>query len=254
MKFVCALRSVVYWLLFSASILCYSLVLLICMPFSGQNLRYSIIKSWCGIAVKLMRAICGVKYDFQGLENIPSSGPVLLMAKHQSGWEPLALTAFLPRRISYIYKKELHKIPLFGWGLASLGMLSIDRAHGRNSFAVLKREVPKFFAKGWAILIFPEGTRTAPGQVVKYKSGGARLAVDCGAPVVPIALNSGECWPKHSFIIYPGLIKVVIGKEIKTESMSYQGLNDAVQDSIESEMKCISPRYYQDRDDTTAGK
>ncbi len=110
----------------------------------------------------------------------------------------MALFGFVPRRVSFVYKRELHKLPVFGWGLASLGMLSIDRSHGKAAFEHIKEEAPKYFEKGWAIVLFPEGTRTKPGQTVKYKSGGARIAIDTGTPVVPIALNSGRCWPKEA--------------------------------------------------------
>lgn len=244
MKVIYGLRSAVFWLFFVVLLFIYGFALLVCIPFCRQSGRYAIIRSWCRVIVVLMKAICGVDYRFIGMGNIPKKGPFILLSKHQSGWETLALTAFVPRRLSYIYKKELHKIPIFGWGLASLGMFSIDRAQGRNAFALMKQEVPKFFEKGWGIILFPEGTRTAPGQVVKYKSGGARLAECTGAPVIPVALNSGECWPKHSFVIRPGVVKVVFNSPINPEGMSAHELNEKVFEIIENEMAKISPKFY----------
>lgn len=244
MKLLSILRSAVFWLCLSVSLIVYGLFLLCAIPFSNQVQRYGIIKSWCSTAVWLMKTICGVCYEVEGFSNVPPEGPVVFMAKHQSGWETFALTSLIPRRLSYIYKRELHKVPIFGWGLASVGMISIDRESGRHAFELLASEVPKFFARGWAIIIFPEGTRTAPGQTVKYKSGGARIAVDTGAPVIPIALNSGECWPKHSFVINPGLIRVVIGSSIESSGKDAAALNADVQSAIEAEMARISPRYY----------
>ena len=103
----------------------------------------------------------------------------------------------------------------------------------------MKREVPEFFAHGWALVLFPEGTRTAPGASVKYKTGGVRLAIATNAPIVPIALNSGECWPKHSFLLYPGVIKVVFGDPISPEGKTPHELNEEVRSAIEGEMKLI---------------
>lgn len=127
-----------------------------------------------------------------GLDKVPATGPVILLSKHQSGWETLAFFALVPRRLSYIYKRELHRLPIFGWGLASLGMFSVDRSEGRTAFERMKREVPEFFAHGWLWCSFPNAARTAPGASVKYKTGGVRLAIATNAPIVPIALNSGR--------------------------------------------------------------
>lgn len=244
MKFILGIRAVVFWFFFCLTMLFYGVVLFIAIPFSSQETRYRIVKGWCRVAINLMRDICGVRYELIGMDNVPSQGPVILLSKHQSGWETLAFFALVPRRLSYIYKRELHRLPVFGWGLASLGMFSVDRAEGRNAFEMLKREVPKFFAKGWALILFPEGTRTKPGATVKYKSGGARLAIDTQAPVIPVALNSGECWPKHSFLFYPGVVKVVFGAPISPEGKTPHQLNAEVQAAIEGEMKNISPKYY----------
>ena len=123
-------------------------------------------------------------------------------------------------------------------------MFSVDRSEGRTAFERMKREVPDFFAHGWALVLFPEGTRTAPGASVKYKTGGVRLAIATNAPIVPIALNSGECWPKHSFLLYPGVIKVVFGDPISPEGKTPHELNEEVRSEIEGEMKRISPKYY----------
>lgn len=244
MKIVLWLRAIVFWLLFCLSMLCFGLVLFASIPFTSKETRYSIVKGWCRTAIDLMRIICGVRYQITGMENVPTQGPVILLSKHQSAWETLAFFALVPRRLSYIYKRELHRLPVFGWGLASLGMFSVNRADGRSAFAEMKREVPKFFANGWALILFPEGTRTAPGTVVKYKTGGARIAIDTGAPIIPIALNSGECWPKHSFLLYPGEIKVVFGRPISPAGKTAHELNEEVQNEIEGEMKNISPQFY----------
>lgn len=245
MKVIAFIRSVIYWIAFVIILITYGSVLFISIPFTSRQARYAIVRAWCKAAVNLMKWICGVNFEFTGLQNIPREGPLVLLSKHQSGWETLALTAYVPRRLSYVYKRELHKIPVFGWGLASLGMFSIDRSHGKAAFEKMKVEVPKFFAKGWALILFPEGTRTKPGQTVKYKTGGVRIASDTNAPIIPVALNSGEFWPKHSFCIYPGTVKVIFGPQISPVGKTAQQLNDEVQNWIESEQRKISPQYYQ---------
>ncbi len=238
------IRSAFFWLVFSVVIVVYGFGLFIMIPFSSREVRYGIIRAWCALVINLMKNICGLRYRFINTEEIPKSGPIILLSKHQSGWETLAFTGFLPRKLSFVYKRELHRIPVFGWGLASLGMLSIDRSKGKLAFEHLKQQVPSFFSKGWALVLFPEGTRTRPGKTVKYKSGGARIAIDTGTEVIPVALNSGEFWPKGSFVIHPGEIKVVFGPKINPQGLSTHELNDKVSAWIETEMKKISPKYY----------
>lgn len=244
MKLMLWLRALIFWFLFCITIICYGIVLFVCIPFTSKEGRYAIVKKWCRMVIGLMRTICGVRYEITGMDKVPATGPVILLSKHQSGWETLAFFALVPRRLNYIYKRELHRLPIFGWGLASLGMFSVDRSEGRTAFERMKREVPEFFAHGWALVLFPEGTRTAPGASVKYKTGGVRLAIATNAPIVPIALNSGECWPKHSFLLYPGVIKVVFGDPISPEGKTPHELNEEVRSAIEGEMKLISPKYY----------
>ena len=240
MKLTALVRSILFWFVFAVSILIAGFILLTASLFSSSKERcYDIVRGWCKWIIQAMGGICNVKFSFENMDSIKNMGPVVLLSKHQSGWETLALFGFVPRRVSFVYKRELHKLPVFGWGLASLGMLSIDRRHGKAPFEHIKEEAPKYFEKGWAIVLFPEGTRTKPGQTVKYKSGGARIAIDTGTPVVPIALNSGRCWPKGSFIIYPGHIQVIFGPEIRPEGKTVAQLNDEVQNWIETQMKVI---------------
>ena len=155
MKLMLWLRALIFWFLFCITIICYGIVLFVCIPFTSKEGRYAIVKKWCRMVIGLMRTICGVRYEITGMDKVPATGPVILLSKHQSGWETLAFFALVPRRLSYIYKRELHRLPIFGWGLASLGMFSVDRSEGRTAFERMKREVPEFFAHGWALVLFP---------------------------------------------------------------------------------------------------
>ena len=151
----------------------------------------------------------------------------------------------MPRPLVYVFKKELLYIPFFGWGIALLRMIPIDRSKGKDAFAQVVIHGRKRLADGQWVIMFPEGTRSAVGSKGKYKAGGTRLAVETNTPVVPIAMNSGECWPKNSFIKRPGTITVSIGKPIAPDGMDAVQLLEKVENWIESEMRVISsPGIY----------
>jgi 1-acyl-sn-glycerol-3-phosphate acyltransferase len=189
------------------------------------------------------RVVCGIEYEVKGRENLPDS-PVILLSKHQSAWETIFLLANMPRPLVFVFKKEILYIPFFGWGIALLRMIPIDRKQGKNAFKSVVMHGKRRLKDGQWIIMFPEGTRTPVGSQGKYKSGGTRLAVETETPVVPIALNSGECWPKNSFIKKPGKITVSIGKPISSEGQTPDGLMEQVEQWIESEMRVISPHAY----------
>ncbi|MCD8339800.1 MAG: 1-acyl-sn-glycerol-3-phosphate acyltransferase [Burkholderiales bacterium] len=240
-KTLAILRSSIYIVFWWVTVLVYSIALWLTSIFAGYNGRYKIARAWCRLAVQGMSVICGAKYRFINMEVCDQGHPVIILSKHQSAWETLAYTGFIPHKCSFVYKRELHMVPLFGWSLALLGMFCIDRNKGREAFEEMVRKAPKYFKNGWDLILFPEGTRAKPGQNLKFKSGGARLAVDTQTPVVPVALNSGECWPKGGVIIYPGTISVVFGNEINPKGLTAPELNHQVQQWVEHEMKVISP-------------
>ena len=177
------------------------------------------------------------------MENLPDA-PVVLLSKHQSAWETIFYLILMPRPLVFVFKKELTYIPFFGWGIALLRMIPIDRSKGRDAFAQVVNHGRKRLADGQWVIMFPEGTRIPVGQAGKYKHGGSRLAVETNTPVVPIAVNAGECWPKGSFIKKPGLITVSIGKPIDSTGLDAAQLSQRVENWIESEMRVISPAVY----------
>lgn len=205
--------------------------------------RYRLTIGWPTLAAWGARWICGIRWQVQGWENLPQ-GPAILLCKHQSAWETLWLPASMPRRLSFVYKRELHWVPFFGWGLALLGMINIDRSKGQNAFEQVVEQGAAHLRDGWWIAIFPEGTRTPPGSNRRYKTGGARLAVRTGAPVVPIALNSGELWPRNAFLKRPGLITVSIGKPIVVTDLTEREVAARVEGWIENEMRRLAPHRY----------
>ena len=205
--------------------------------------QYYLMTRWNVLIIWLAKVICGIRYQLKGRENLPQSAAILL-CKHQSAWETIFLPSQMPQPVVYVLKKELMRIPFFGWGLAQLRMIPIDRSQGVRAFRHVITEGKNRLADNLWIAMFPEGTRTAPGQQGEYKGGGTRLALSTGTPIVPVALNSGECWPTTSFIKKPGLVTVSIGKPIDPTDHNHEELMQMVENWIESEMRVISPHAY----------
>ncbi|MFA5596815.1 MAG: lysophospholipid acyltransferase family protein [Pusillimonas sp.] len=237
-----ALRSSLYMLFLTITVIPYAFACLLWSPLP-LRWRYRLTMGWPRLAVWGAKVIVGIRWEIKGAENFPD-GPAVVLAKHQSAWETLFLPAYLPRQACFVYKKELHRVPFFGWGLALLRMIPIDRGRGRDAFEqVVKVGQARLNEGRWPVL-FPEGTRIAPGQTGRYKGGGALLATRTGAPVIPIALNAGECWPKNAFIKKPGLITVSIGPAIDSTGLDAETLNTRVQAWIEAEMRVLNPERY----------
>ncbi len=176
-----------------------------------------------------------------GAENVPRH-PCIILSKHQSAWETLAFQVILPPQV-WVVKRELLWIPFFGWGLAMLDPIAIDRGAGRRALRQMLDQGRDRLARGLCIVIFPEGTRVAPGKRGNYQAGGAWLAAKTATPVVPVAHNSGEFWRRNAFLKYPGTITVSIGAPIETRDMAPEVLNRRVEDWIESEMQRLGKHF-----------
>ena len=236
------LRSLVFFLVVLIVTPVWACVCFIFAPLP-YNQRYYVTSRWNVFIIWLAKALCGIRHQIKGYENLPDA-PVILFSKHQSAWETIFLLCNMPRPLVYVFKKELIQVPFFGWALGLLRMIPIDRSKGKDAFAQVVVHGRKRLAGGQWIIMFPEGTRIPVGQKGKYKGGGARLAVETNTVVVPIALNSGECWPKNSFVKKPGLVTVSIGKPISPEGLNPVELMQKVENWIESEMRVISPHVY----------
>ena len=220
----------------------WSLVCFLAAPLPYRQ-RFFITSRWNVFIIWCLRVICGIRYEVRGRENLPDAQAIVL-SKHQSAWETIFLLPNMPRPLVFVFKKEILYIPFFGWAMALLRMIPIDRKQGKNAFQEVVRHGKRRLAQGLWIIMFPEGTRIPVGKAGKYKSGGTRLAIETGSVVVPIAHNSGECWPKNSFIKRPGLVTVSIGKPISPEGQTPDGMMQQVENWIESEMRVISPHAY----------
>ena len=227
------LRSALFAVLQTLLTVIFAIIALFTFPFSAR-IRYRTITLWNRSVVWLARVLCGIRYRVIGLENLPGI-PAVVMAKHQSAWETIALPVLLPP-MALVIKRELLWVPFFGWGMAMLSPIAINRAEGRAALKQIVAQGRDRLAQGFGVMIFPEGTRVAPGEVGRYGIGGAWLATHTGAPVVPVAHNAGEYWPKNSFLKRPGLITLSIGPVIQTQGLKPDALNEQVKTWIETEM------------------
>lgn len=238
------LKGGLFYLLLSVTLVPAALIVMAAALFSRKN-AFDLARLWARFILVLAGSVCGLKWREIGFENFPTDGtPVLVLSKHQSAWETFWMFARVPHRVSFVYKKELHLVPLFGQALASLGMMAINRKKGQSAFEYFRTKGAEFIQKGWWIVLFPEGTRTAPGSVGKYKTGGARFAVSKGVPIVPVALNSGDFWPKNSIGKKAGTITVSIGPKIETAGKTFEEVQERMTAWIENEMLRISPASY----------
>jgi 1-acyl-sn-glycerol-3-phosphate acyltransferase len=206
-------------------------------------MRFRMLRWWPRLAVYAARWILGVRWQVKGLEHLPKNGAII-MPKHQSTWETYFLCGFLEPYPVFVYKKELHWIPFFGWGIKSLAWVAIDRNQKMAAFEQVKAAGKTIVEGGRSVIMFPEGTRTTIGAKTSYKAGGTRLATAIDAPIVPIAHNAGALWPRGAWLKKSGLITVSIGPSIAAAGQTPEALLAQVEQWIEAEMNIISPEYY----------
>jgi 1-acyl-sn-glycerol-3-phosphate acyltransferase len=195
---------------------------------------YRIAASWCSVNLCGARRICGIGHRVIGAENIPAT-PHIVLSKHSSTWETLALTRLFPP-LAYVAKKELLSIPFFGWGFALSSPITIDRRSGTDAMHQIAAQGRERFRQGFWIVIYPEGTRIRAGTRSKYKTGGARLALELGTPILPIAHNAGYLWPKGVFGKRPGTVTISIGKPIRPHGKDPTALTREIETWIEGEV------------------
>ena len=215
-------------------------ILALPMPY---RLRYALVSRWTHWNLWLLEKICGLGHRVTGEEHIPAR-PAIIFCKHESAWETLALQRYFTPQV-WVIKRELLWIPFFGWGLATLRPIAIDRKAGRAGLEQILTQGRERLAEGCWVVIFPEGTRVAPGERRRYRQGGALLAQATGSPVLPVAHNAGDFWPRNSFIKYPGTIELAFGPTIESSGRSPGEINRLAEDWIESavaEMRNGQPR------------
>jgi 1-acyl-sn-glycerol-3-phosphate acyltransferase len=194
--------------------------------------RYYLISRWAAFNLWWLKVCCNVSYKIEGQENIPEK-PCIIMCKHQSALETLALQLIFVPQV-WILKRELLKIPIYGWGLASMQPIAIDRGSALKSFKQIVAQGCERLKQNLWVIIFPEGTRVAPGEKGKYLPGGGLLAEKSGANIIPVAHNAGYLWPRNSMIKKPGVITFVIGPEIESRNKTAKQITKEVETWIEN--------------------
>lgn len=238
-----ALRSAFFVLWMSVTVIPWAIAVIIYSAFVRGDRMYWACAGWLMQSMWICRVVCGVKPRVTGMENLPDSG-VILLSKHQSTWETFFFPSLMPHPLAYVFKRELLYIPFFGWAMARMDMIHIDRSKRNEAWTKVAEQGKRLMDNGNWVIMFPEGTRAARGQKGTYKAGGTRLACTTGRPVVPIAVTSAKCWPRKSFLVRPGIVDVSIGKPISSVGREPDELMREVEAWIEGEMRRLDPEAY----------
>lgn len=233
------IRSLIFYVGLGVSTLIFGPVCLLLFPLPFAR-RYFFVTRWTAFNLWWLKVTCNLDYVVEGRENIPD-GPVVIMCKHQSTFETLALQLMFVPQV-WVLKRELLWIPVYGWGLASMAPIAIDRGSAIKSFRRIVREGEKRLRQGASVVIFPEGTRITPGEKGEYLPGGALLAKKSGYAIVPVAHNAGYFWPRRELVKHPGAIEFVIGPPIEPADKSASEINAAVEGWIEATVETLPVR------------
>ena len=230
------LRSALFWLALLIFTPPFALLAFASAPLP-RMVRYRVISAWSRLMLHCLRLLCGIRWTVEGREHIPKH-PAVILSKHQSAWETLAFQEIFPPQV-HVLKRELLWIPFFGWGLALMSPIAINRGRGLASLRQMARRGKERLEQGFWVVVFPEGTRVAPGKTRKYRPGGAWLAAHAGALVVPVAHNAGRFWPRNSFRKYAGNITVRIGPPIESAGRDPETINAMAEKWIETQQKTL---------------
>jgi 1-acyl-sn-glycerol-3-phosphate acyltransferase len=231
-----ALRSALFFLALVLLTPPYALLVLLCAPLP-RLARNRVVAGWTRIVVALARPLLGIRYAVEGAEHLPAQ-PAVVLSKHQSAYETLAYNEIFPPQV-HVLKRELLWIPFFGWGLALMSPIAINRSRGIRALREIARRGKVRLEQGFWVIVFPEGTRVAPGARRRYQPGGAWLAVHAGAPVVPVAHNAGLVWPRNAFMKRPGVVTFRIGPPIATAGRDPEQVNAEAEAWIEAQQELL---------------
>lgn len=210
------------------------------LVFASFRLRYKLTKFWAYATLWLTKNICGLDYQVEGIKNIPHNSNGIILCKHQSAWETIAMLIIFPPQVAVI-KRELLWFPIWGWAASTLKPIAINRKNQRIALKNLIKQGTERLNEGLWVIIFPEGTRVTPREKTKFNAGGSLLAQLTQYPVIPVAHNAGEFWPRYSFLKYPGTIKVRIGAIIPSKNRKAHDINAEAEQWIGKVMREISP-------------
>ena len=248
------IRSILHMLWMTVTVIPWALAVLVFSLFGSSTQIYWMCAGWLRLAVNGGTVILGIKNRVTGMENLPigETSAAVLLVKHQSTWETCSMVTLMPHPLAFVFKRELLYVPFFGWAMSRMDMIHIDRSQRAQAFNKVVAQGKRLMAQGTWVIMFPEGTRIPRGQKGVYKSGGTRLAIETGAPVIPVAVTSAKCWPRKAFIKKPGIVDISIGKPIPSAGRQPDELMREVEDWIESEMHRLDPEAYASAGSTAA--
>jgi 1-acyl-sn-glycerol-3-phosphate acyltransferase len=241
------IRSVLHALWMLVTVIPWGIYMVTASLWSNGTQMWWMAVRWLTWAVgPIGRAILGIEVRVTGFENLPlgEKSPAVLLVKHQSTLETFLIPTLMPHPLAYVFKRELIFVPFFGWAMGRMDMIHIDRRLRAKAFSKVVEQGKRLLAQGIWIIMFPEGTRIPRGQKGDYKHGGTRLAVETGAPVIPIAVTSAKVWPRKAFIKRQGVVDVSIGKPIASQGRQPDELMREVEAWIEAEMRRLDPEAY----------
>ena len=240
------IRSVLHLLWMAITVIPWTLAVLSVSLFASRTTTWWVAVNWFRVVMWGTRVILGVRMEVQGMDNLPlgKASAAVLLSKHQSTLETLWLPTIMSHPLAFVFKRELLRIPFFGWSMARLDMIHIDRESRAAAMKHVIDQGKRLLAQGNWVIMFPEGTRIPRGQAGTYQTAGTRLAVESGAPVVPIAVATARCWPKEGFVKYAGVVRVSIGAPIDSTGRDPKALMREAQVWIEAEMRRIDPEAY----------
>ena len=240
------LRSVLHMVWMVLTVVPYALAIVVGSFWRDRTSLYWIAVAWLAQVIRGARLLLGIEVRVTGMEHLPigKTTPAILLVKHQSTLETFLLPTLMPHPLAYVFKRELLNVPFFGWAIGRLDMIHIDRSQRAQAFNKVVEQGKRLLAMGTWIIMFPEGTRIPRGQQGTYRSGGTRLAIQTGAPVIPIAVTSAKVGPRRAFVKRPGTVDVSIGPPITSAGRGADELMREVQNWIEAEMRRLDPEAY----------
>jgi 1-acyl-sn-glycerol-3-phosphate acyltransferase len=240
------LRSLLFYLFGFTSVTIYASAIILVIPFTGITTRYNIGASWCRLIDRVLFLLCGISSQIKGMENIPQdpNKQLIVLGKHQSAWETFMYPAIFSKELCFVFKRELLLVPFFGWALASLRMIHINRGDREKSREAVLAQGKEVLKEGRWIAIYPEGTRTPRGSFKPYRKGGVRLAMSTHTDILPVAQNSAAIWPRNTFLKRPGVITLSIGPVISVADKTEEQLQLEVEAWIEGEMRRLDAPAY----------
>ena len=229
--------SIAFTVYLFVSVVPYSCWILLTAPFTSREHAWRAARSWAAGVLFALRKLCGLTYRAEGTEYLRRDDAVVLM-KHSSSWETIVQLVLFPRQV-WVMKRQLLWVPFFGWALAVFNPIAIDRKGGRNAVEQVLRQGQERLEQGDWVIIFPEGTRVAPGERRRYGLSGALLAAVTERVVIPVTHNAGDYWPRRGLFKRPGTIHMVIGPPIEAAGRPPRDVNREVETWIETTLESI---------------